>query len=112
MVPVGPGPRRNQGVAPFEQPVQKETDSRAAVRAAEEVGAESLPRSALYLDLAKQQIATAEKLMKNGEQEQAALTLDRARADAELAIALAKADDERVLAEETAKRLEQMQKGI
>jgi hypothetical protein len=50
--------------------------------------------------------------MKDGEQEQAALTLDRARADAELAIALAKADDERVMAEETAKRLEQMKKGI
>ncbi|MDX2019496.1 MAG: DUF4398 domain-containing protein [Deltaproteobacteria bacterium] len=95
-----------------EQPVQKETDSKAAVRAAEEVGAEGLPRSALYLDLAKQQIARAEKLMKDGEQKQAELTLDRARADAELAIALAKADDERVVAEETAKRLEQMQKGI
>ena len=95
-----------------DQPTQKATDSKAAVRAAEEVGAEGLPRSALYLDLAKQEIARAEKLMKEGEPEQAALTLDRARADAELAIALAKADDERVVAEDMAKRLDQMQKGI
>jgi len=94
------------------KPVEKEADSKAAVRTAQELGAEDVPQSALYLELAKQQIATAEKLMKDGEQEQAARFLERAKADAELAIALAKAEDERTIAEDTAKRVEQIQKGI
>lgn len=94
-----------------DQPVQRATDTKAAVRAAEEVGAEDVPQSALYLDLAKQQIATAEKLMKDGEQDQAARVLERAKADAELAIALAKAEDERSGAEETAKRVEKLRTG-
>ena len=93
------------------KPVEKEADTKAAVRAAEEVGASQGPQSALYLDLAKQQIASAEKLMKDGEQDQAARMLERAKADAELAIALAKADDERETANETAKRVQQLRDG-
>ena len=92
-------------------PTEKASESKAAVRAAEEVGADDVPQSALYLDLAKQQIATAEKLMKDGEQEQAARVLERAKADAELAIAVAKAEDERAGAETAAKRVEQLTSG-
>lgn len=93
------------------RPVEKETETKAAVRAAEEVGADGVPRSALYLDLAKQQIASAEKLMKDGEQEKAARVLERARADAELAIAVAKAEGERESAEQAAQRVQQLQDG-
>ncbi|MDX2023681.1 MAG: DUF4398 domain-containing protein [Deltaproteobacteria bacterium] len=93
------------------RPVEKETDTKAAVRAAEEVGAEGVPQSALYLDLAKQQIASAEKLMKDGEQEKAARVLERAKADAEVAIAVAKAEGEKESAQQAAARVQQLQDG-
>lgn len=67
----------------------KATNAQAAVRAAEEVGAPSLPKAALHLQLAKQEIADAQKLSQDGEGERANLVLDRAQVDAELAIQLA-----------------------
>jgi hypothetical protein len=66
----------------------------AAVRAAEEVGAPALPEAALHLELAKEQTSTAQRLSKDGEGEAANLVLERAQADAELAIQLAQTDRE------------------
>ena len=68
------------------------TESRATVRAAEEVGAPDEPSAAYHLDLAKKQLAVAEPLVdgSNAERKQAAKVLARAEADAELALALAK----------------------
>ena len=65
--------------------------SRAAIRAAQEVGADEVPRAALHLRYARDQFAQAQELGEDGEGERAALVLRRAEADAELAIALARA---------------------
>ena len=64
--------------------------SQAAVRAAEEVGANNLPQAELHVRFAKDQIDRAKALIADDENEEAKLVLQRAQADAELAIALTK----------------------
>jgi len=66
------------------------TASAAAARSAREVGAESAPQAALHLKLADEAIAKAKSLIKDGDNERAEYVLVRAKADAELALALAK----------------------
>lgn len=69
-------------------PGQKLTDSRAQIRAAEELGAQQVPQAAMHLKLARDQVARAERLLNDGDNEEAARTLDQARSDADLAVAL------------------------
>jgi len=71
-------------------PTQRVTSSQAAIRGAEEVGAQNQPQAQLHLKLAKEQLAQAQKLIEDDENEEAEIVLMRAEADAELAIALAK----------------------
>lgn len=71
-------------------PTEKLTAAESSMRAAEEVGAKSVPKAELHLKLAEEQVAQARKLSEDGENERAARLLSRARADAELAVALAK----------------------
>jgi len=80
------------GAAP---PDQRLTESQAAVRAAQEVGAERVPQSALHLKLAQEQVDKGRRLMNEGDNEEANLMLQRAQADAELAIALAREESMR-----------------
>lgn len=60
----------------------------APLRAAEEMGAQRVPRAALHMQYAKDQLAAAEKLDDAGRDRRAQLMLMRAQADAELALAL------------------------
>ena len=76
------------GSAPV--PDAQRTETLAAIRAAEEVGAPTVPQAALHLKMARDQIASAEALIRDDENEQAALVLLRAQADAELALELSR----------------------
>ena len=62
--------------------------AQSAVRGAVEAGAERDPDAALHLKIARDQIARAQAALRDDEEEQAAMLLDRAELDAELAIAL------------------------
>jgi hypothetical protein len=64
--------------------------TQAAVRAADEVGANTVPRAALHLQLAREEIEQAKKLIRTREGIKADFVLQRAQADAELALVLAK----------------------
>jgi hypothetical protein len=64
--------------------------AQAEVKGAEVGGANENPKAALHVKLAKDQIETAQKQIADGDNEEAALTLSRAQADAELALSLAK----------------------
>jgi hypothetical protein len=64
----------------------------AASRSAREIGAPNSPQAALHLKLAEEQIASAKALLESGDNRRASFVLLRARADAELALALAKAN--------------------
>jgi hypothetical protein len=69
--------------------------STSGIRAAEEVGAENVPRAALHLQLAKEELKRARALATGGQMDQATSLLLRAEADAELAVALSREDAER-----------------
>jgi Domain of unknown function (DUF4398) len=73
-------PPPNQGLA----------DAQSAKRSAEELGATGEPKAQLHLRLADEEIAQAKAAMSDGDNKRATFLLVRARADAELALALAR----------------------
>lgn len=76
------------GSAPV--PSDRLASAEAASRSAKELGAENEPKAALHLKLADEQIAQAKKLMADDDNKRADMVLQRANADAELAVMLAK----------------------
>lgn len=96
------------GCAPPPVPANRVTRSQAVVDAAEQMQAESDPRAAAHLKLAKDQLAHARKLMKNGDSRAAAWILARAEADGEAALSLASASSARQDAERTIDAIKQM----
>ena len=82
--------------------------STSGIRAAEEVGAPKVPRAALHLQLAKEELGHAEGLAKEGEKEKADSMLLRAEADAQLAVALSREDAEKSEARVAMERVRQL----
>lgn len=60
--------------------------TQAAIGAADAVGARNEPRAALHLKMARDGVVQAQSLSKRGKEDEAALALERARTDAELAL--------------------------
>jgi len=71
-------------------------DAESAARSAKEVGAAGEPTARLQVRLADEQIADAKALVADGENERADYVLLRARADAELGLALAREQNAQV----------------
>ena len=72
-------------------PSQQLTSAKAAIRGAEEAGAKTIPKGALYLKMARDHVEEAEGLIEGGKKlDVAKHLLVRAEADADLAIVLAK----------------------
>lgn len=88
-----------------EVPTTKLSQAKAAIRAAEEVGAKEVPAASLHLKLAQDKVETAGKLLAKGDRDDAAAMLDRATADAEVAVVLTRAEEERMRADEAEARL-------
>jgi hypothetical protein len=76
-------------------PTERLATAKAGVRSAHELGASSVPQAALHVKLAEEQIQLAHKLLADGENERAEALLQRAAADADVAVALAR--EKRVL---------------
>lgn len=76
--------------ASFPAPTQRLADAESAERSAKEVGADQNPAAKLQVKLADEQIAQAKTLVSSGDNRRADFVLMRARADAELALALAR----------------------
>lgn len=93
------------------QPQAQLSDANAAVRAASEVGAADVPEASLHLKLARDQIAEARQLMKQGENDKARWVLVRAQADAEAAVAQAKAVEAQQEAARAQAQIDELQKG-
>ena len=74
--------------------------SQASIRAAEEVGANNNPTAQLHLRFAKDQVEKARVLISDDQNEEAKLLLQRAQADAELAIAITREASVRSQAEQ------------
>jgi hypothetical protein len=82
--------------------------STSGIRAAEEVGALQVPRAALHLQLAKEELAKAKVLAADGKKDQARYLLLRAEADAELAVALSREDAEKSAAQAAVERVRKL----
>lgn len=76
-------------------PQQQLMDTQSAIASTEELGGDEDPDAKLHLQYAREQLEAAKRLMAAGEEEEARRMLDRAEADAELALALARTDEMR-----------------
>ncbi len=89
-------------------PALDKEPSTSAIRAAEEVGASSVPTASLYLQLAKEELDKAKGLATKGEKDRAGSMLLRAQADAELAVALSRGDADKTDATQAIERVRQL----
>jgi len=83
--------------------------STAAIRSAEELGASNVPLASLHLQLAKESLDAATALNEKGDTDEAKSLLLRAEADAELAVALSRADAEKSEAQAAMDRVRKLQ---
>jgi hypothetical protein len=89
-------------------PRERFANSQGELRAAEAVGADKIPKAALHLQLAREEIAQAKAQMDAGDNERADYTLRRAHADAALATALAQSEPLQERAAAAKKELEKI----
>ncbi len=92
-------------------PSDKLASAEAAARSARELGADREPKAQLHLKLADEQIDQAKKLMNDGDNGRADLVLQRASADAELAVMLAKENTARSEADTARTRVNKIKAG-
>ena len=85
--------------ASYPPPTDHLASAIAATRGAQEAGAPQVPKAALQLKLADEQIAQARQMMEDGDNERADYMTLRAYNDAELALALTRAELARKRAE-------------
>jgi len=76
------------GCGSSDVPAKQLADSEAAIRAASEVGAKDNPEAALHLKLAHEEYDKAQAMSKQDKQDSAKALYERAKVDAELALAL------------------------
>jgi Domain of unknown function (DUF4398) len=86
-------------------PTDRLAASQASFRGAQEAGADGNPQARLHLKLASDEILQAQQLMAEKKNDEAGWALDCAKADAELAVGLAREDKARG---EAAQALEQI----
>ena len=77
----------------YPPPTQQMADVQSANRSAVELGAQNNPKAQLHLKMAEEQLALAKTAMAKEDNERADDLLKRAKADAELAIALTRETD-------------------
>ncbi len=86
----------------YATPTQRMADAQAAHRSAQEAGATEHPDALLHLKLAEEGIAKARTVLVSEENRRADFLLIRAKADAELALALTKEQAAKTAAREAA----------
>jgi hypothetical protein len=77
----------------YPPPTQQMADVQAANRSATELGAQNNPKAQLHLKLAEEQMNQAKAAMEKDDNKSADGLLMRAKADAELAVALTRQDN-------------------
>jgi len=98
------------GCASTPIPADKYSNAKAAIKSSEELGADQDPQAALHLKLAREQLAQAKECMKNGDNDSAKMVLDRAEADGEASLNIARSGKAKVEAQKTVANIQtQMQ---
>jgi hypothetical protein len=88
------------------------TDAKAATSAARAVGARDEPEAALHLKMAEDAIVEAEKWIAEGENDDALPLLQRARADAQLALSLTAMAERQRAATVAIEKLEMLERDL
>ncbi|MBC8072526.1 MAG: DUF4398 domain-containing protein [Deltaproteobacteria bacterium] len=73
-------------------PQQQLMDTQGAITSAEELGGDENPDAKLHLQYAREQLESAKKRMDDGDKDEAKRLLERAHADADLALTLARTE--------------------
>ncbi len=89
-------------------PQARMASSEGAIRGAQEAGAVNVPEATLYLQYAKEEREKAMQLVKQDENHRADMMFARSEADAELAVALAKAKRAQSEAQQTTQQVEEL----
>jgi len=71
-------------------PPAKVVETQSSISAAAAVGADQNPQAALHLKMARDQLGEAQGLIDSGKNDEARLVLERAHADAEVALMIAR----------------------
>jgi len=87
-------------------PLDRLTDAKATVRAAQEAGAQSTPQASLHLKMANDELASAQKAIDDNDGDRARLLLNQAQADADLALSLARGTTEKQQAQEAQAKID------
>jgi len=98
------------GCASSAVPLDRLTDAKATVRAAQEAGAQSTPQAALHLKMANDELASAQKAIDDSDNDRARLLLNQAQADADLSLALARGTTEKRQAQEAHAKIDSLLK--
>src|SRR3954463_13153057 len=98
------------GCASSAVPLDRLTDAKATVRAAQEAGAQSTPQAALHLKMANDELASAQKAMDDNDNARARLLLNQAQSDAALSLALARGAGEKQQAREAQAKIDSLLK--
>lgn len=96
----------------FPEPKEAQIQTEAAVRGAQEVGADKDPQATLHLKYARDQSEEAKRLVAADNNERASYVLMRARADAELSVMLAKSHNEKIDAQKAQDEVAEMRKKL
>ena len=96
----------------YPEPKEASTAAEAAIRSAQEVGAERDPRATLHLKFAKDELEKSKELIAKDDNHRAELVLLCARADAELAIMMAKAANQKAEADKALAEVAQMRRKL
>jgi len=91
-------------------PLDRLTDAKATVRAAQEAGAQGTPQAALHLKMANDELAAAQKAMDDNDNDRARLLLNQAQSDADLSLALARGTTEKQQAQEAQAKIDSLMK--
>ncbi|MCR9159996.1 MAG: DUF4398 domain-containing protein [Nannocystaceae bacterium] len=97
------------GCASQQLPQQQMLDTNAALDSAEEIDAGQTPSVDLHIKFAEDQLKIAKSLIEDGKEEEAERMLDRAQADAELALAKARTERSRNAATEAWTEVNELQ---
>jgi len=76
-------------------PMDKLTEAKSTVRAAQEAGAQGTPQAQLHLKMANDELASAQKAIDDNDGDRARLLLNQAQADADLALTLARGSSDK-----------------
>jgi hypothetical protein len=91
-------------------PLDKLTDAKSTVRAAQEAGAQNTPQAELHLKMANDELANAQKAINDKDGDRAQLQLNQAQADADLSLALARGSSDTRAAQEAQARISALAK--